>query len=177
MKICKAWIVKVDLPRHLQAVCCLGGYLALPTQAKWQCPHLWTYALMEAGDPDHTWWKFRIFRSVPLSVFLMRHPLSFGLTPLAGKLVQGARNPTLDMQTPCGRALSFHPSMTASSDLRPLGSTHQVQPKEARVSQALPQPCSLMVEARSQKPIILRTGPLLWSKQASVATLGPGPHG
>lgn len=54
MKICKAWIVQVDLPRPLQVACCLGGYLALPTQAKWQRPCLWTCALMEAGDPDHT---------------------------------------------------------------------------------------------------------------------------
>lgn len=55
MKIPKAWIVKVDLPEHLEAACCLGGgYLALPTQAPWQYPCLWTCALMEAGDPDHT---------------------------------------------------------------------------------------------------------------------------
>ena len=50
MKIRKAWIVKVGLPRHLEAGCCLGGSLALPTQARWQCPCLWTHALMEAGD-------------------------------------------------------------------------------------------------------------------------------
>lgn len=34
--------------------CCLGSLLDLPTQAKGQCLQLWTYALMKAGDPDHT---------------------------------------------------------------------------------------------------------------------------